>query len=129
MLINTPISVGELIDKITILQIKRERIDDLEKLNYVNNELTQLLHIIIQNDLNTAELKTLSTQLKTINETLWGIEDAIRDCERAKDFSDIFIQLARRVYITNDKRAEIKREINKLTNSVLHEVKSYQDYA
>ena len=128
MIITTPISVGELIDKITILQIKQQRISDAAKLQHINHELQQLVTTLAQQHLASQELNQLTVELKTINEELWVIEDEIRVCEKANDFSDTFIQLARRVYITNDKRAAIKRQINELTGSDLCEVKSYEDY-
>jgi hypothetical protein len=129
MLISTPISVGELIDKITILTIKQARIKDTQKIVHIETELTALQQVVAQNGVESAELNVLMQALRDVNEALWDIEDAIRLCEKAKDFSGKFIQLARDVYITNDKRAKLKREINTLTNSALHEVKSYEDYA
>ncbi len=128
MLINTPISVGELIDKITILMIKAVRIADDQKLQHVHNELQQLQRVVDQHALQSPELLALMGQLQRINETLWQIEDDIRLCEKAQDFSDRFVQLARSVYLTNDQRAQLKREINVLTQSALYEVKSYEDY-
>lgn len=123
-----PVAVGELIDKITILAIKNERITDPEKLTHVKKELellTQLLHTHVE---STEKLITLQAELKRVNEILWEIEDDIRDCERAQRFDDKFVQLARSVYITNDKRCDIKRQINELTGSTIFEVKSYADY-
>lgn len=129
MIITTPISIGELIDKITILQIKQQRINDVAKLKHVDHELQQLATTLAQQHLSSDELDGLMAELKKINEQLWDIEDDIRVCEKHQDFSDTFIQLARRVYFTNDQRAAIKREINELTGSDLCEVKSYEDYA
>ena len=129
MIINTPISVGELIDKVTILEIKQQRVSNPDKLKHINNELQQLIAIINDRDILTTETLELKQQLKTINETLWVIEDDIRACEKEKNFSEDFIKLARAVYFTNDKRADIKRQINVLTNSDIHEVKSYEEYA
>ncbi len=129
MLINTPISVGELIDKMTILEIKRSRIKEDDKLVHIHTELGQLNTIIAEQVVHTDRLGRLIERLRQINAILWDIEDAIRACEKAQDFSDTFIQLARKVYMTNDQRADIKREINTLTNSALHEVKSYEKYA
>lgn len=128
MLINTPISVGELLDKITILTIKQERIKDTQKLVHINKELAELRQVAIDHKLELPALDTLMQQLRDVNAQLWDIEDNIRLCEKAGDFSDTFIQLARSVYIINDRRAELKRQINILTNSALHEVKSYEDY-
>ncbi len=122
------IAPGELIDKITILEIKLERISDSGKLANVRKEWDVLTtsrdtHLAASDDLTD-----LTARLKKINETLWEIEDDIRDCERAKDFGDTFVQLARSVYITNDDRARVKREINDLLGSSLVEEKSYADY-
>ena len=128
MLIKTPISVGELLDKVTILQIKQAHIDDCEKLKHVQTELNQLSKIVEANSLMTPAVKTLMIDLKKINQALWNIEDEIRACEKNKDFSQTFIELARSVYMTNDKRADIKRQINILSGSELCEVKSYENY-
>lgn len=123
------ISVGELIDKITILQIKKENITDLEKINKVSFELEKL-----ENSLNSFktskinELKVLMDDLKKINQKLWKIEDDIRLHEKDKEFNENFIELARSVYITNDKRFEVKNKINKLFFSDIEEVKSYEEY-
>jgi hypothetical protein len=128
----TPILVevapGELIDKITILQIKTERIDDADKVKNVRIEL-EVLETARDNVIPTsAELDRLTAELKTVNEALWEIEDDIRDCERDKDFGPKFIELARSVYRTNDRRAAAKREINELLGSKIVEEKSYADY-
>lgn len=128
MLINTPVSVGELIDKMTILEIKQARINDSGKLAHIDNELQHLSMIVAKHHLKTDKLKQLKAELKTINETLWDIEDDIRACERANDFSELFIELARKVYFTNDLRADLKRQINNVTGSELFEVKSYESY-
>lgn len=120
------ISVGELIDKITILQIKKEKISDLEKVKKVSFELE-----ILENSLNsfkTNELKVLMDDLKEINQKLWTIEDDIRLLEKNKQFDKNFINLARSVYITNDQRFEVKNKINKLFLSDIEEVKSYEEY-
>lgn len=126
MLVSTPISVGELLDKITILEIKKERIHDQAKLLHINKELEALLDIVEEQGLN--KTPKLTQALKEVNEALWEIEDNIRLCEKAQDFSERFIELARSVYVTNDKRAEIKRKINDATGSDFFEVKSYEDY-
>ena len=132
MTAKTTISVetapGELIDKITILEIKAERIRDAEKVRNVQVELKTLSDARDRAISPTPELENLTAQLKTANEQLWDIEDDIRDCERAKDFGDKFIQLARSVYRSNDRRAALKREINELLGSHLIEEKSYSDY-
>ena len=119
---------GELIDKITILEIKTERIRDAEKVRNVQVELQTLAAARDQAISATPELVKLTEQLKTANQQLWDIEDDIRDCEREKDFGDKFIQLARSVYRSNDRRAALKREINELLGSHLIEEKSYSDY-
>jgi len=129
MEIQINISVGELIDKITILQIKKDKITNLEKVEKVSYELE-----LLENSLNsfktgeTEELKKLMNELKIINEKLWGIEDDIRLLEKNKKFESEFIELARSVYKTNDERFEVKNKINKLFSSDVEEVKSYEEY-
>lgn len=123
-----PTSPGELIDKITILEIKSERIADASKLENVRRELKLLVGTRDEKVSPSARLDDLSAELKKVNEELWIIEDDIRDCERAKDFGPKFIDLARAVYFTNDKRAALKKEINLLTGSSIVEEKSYQEY-
>ncbi|MES2823012.1 MAG: DUF6165 family protein [Pseudomonadota bacterium] len=130
MLIQAPISLGELIDKITILEIKAVSITDAVKLKNVTHELN-ILNEKINQLLDAAGIKKLTPlkqALKDINQELWVIEDDIRDCEYAKDFSDKFIQLARAVYVTNDQRATVKKEINIAFGSELIEEKSYKNY-
>lgn len=126
--IQVPCAPGELLDKISILEIKSERIVDANKLTNVKTELNLLTEIREQNIPQTDELEELYSDLKSINETLWDIEDDIRLCERQNDFSSRFVELARSVYITNDKRADLKKQINLLLNSVIIEEKSYQPY-
>ena len=122
------ISAGELMDKITILEIKKVKITDPEKQVIINKELYSL-HSTYQTSLTPSpELQEQITKLKNINLTLWDIEEGKRECERQKDFGDSFVQLARSVYIENDNRAKIKAEINRLTNSTISEVKSYKAY-
>jgi hypothetical protein len=122
------ISAGELMDKITILEIKKVKITDPVKQAIINKELDSL-HITYQTSLTPSpELEEQITKLKNINLTLWDIEEEKRECERQKDFGDTFVQLARSVYIENDNRAKIKAEINRLTNSTISEVKSYKAY-
>ena len=128
MLLSIPVSVGEIMDKITILEIKAERIMDAEKLANVTAELDTLRPLVTHDALNTASIKALVAELKDINEALWDIEDDIREREYAKDFGEAFIALARAVYVTNDKRAEVKKQINLATGSTLIEEKSYEDY-
>jgi len=130
MLIEAPISLGELIDKITIVEIKVANISDAGKLKNVTHELN-VLNAKVDSLLDNAgktKLAPLQKALKDINQELWIIEDDIRDCEFAKDFSDKFIQLARAVYVTNDKRAKVKKDINLAFGSELIEEKSYKDY-
>ncbi len=122
------IAAGELIDKITILEIKTERITDAAKLKNVRSELETLEQVRRVSVPNSPELTEATNELKTVNEALWEIEDAIRDCERAGDFGPRFIELARSVYRTNDRRAALKRQINELLGSRLVEEKSYAGY-
>ena len=126
--ISVEISPGELIDKITILEIKLDRIDDAEKLVNVKHEFETLTAARDDALKQTPELDRLSMELKQANERLWEVEDDIRDCERAKDFGDAFIKLARAVYIHNDERSQLKRQINELLGSSLIEEKSYAAY-
>ena len=126
--ITVEIAPGELIDKITILEIKAERIADQAKVKNVRIELGVLESARDAAIIASVALTNLTTQLKQVNEELWDIEDNIRDCERDKDFGDKFIELARAVYHTNDRRAALKRDINKLLGSKLVEEKSYADY-
>ena len=124
----TAIAPGELIDKITILRIKSERISDEAKLKNIRTELDILQKTQAEEVPQSAEMTRLEGELKAVNEALWDIEDDIRDCERAKDFGEEFIRLARAVYITNDKRAALKKEINLLLGSTIVEEKSYAKY-
>ena len=127
-LINVPISPGELVDKITILEIKKEFIEDINKLKNINHEYDLLMQIYSNDVSKTDGVDNLKSKLKNINLSLWKIEDDIRDCERDKIFKERFVQLARDVYFTNDKRSKVKLEINLLLNSSLVEEKSYKDY-
>ena len=126
--INIPISPGELVDKITILEIKKEFIVDSNKLKNINYEYNLLMKIYNDDVSKTDGVDVLKTKLKNINLSLWKIEDDIRDCERDKIFDNTFVELARSVYFTNDKRSKVKLEINLLLNSSLVEEKSYKDY-
>ncbi|HVI53542.1 MAG TPA: DUF6165 family protein [Luteibacter sp.] len=127
-LIQTPVSYGELIDKMTILQIKLQEIKDDAKLANVRNEL-ELLDATWKNDkASETDIAEETARLLAVNQRLWKIEDDIRMKERAQAFDQEFIQLARSVYIENDERAAIKREINVKLGSTLVEEKSYQDY-
>ena len=122
------ISVGELMDKISILEIKQKNLKDKEKIKIVSKEL-ESLNTCFQKDVHiTDQIKSLYEDLKKINTKLWNIEDGKRDCERNGDFGEKFIKLARSVYIENDQRAKIKNKINKLSGSNISEVKSYEEY-
>ena len=125
-MIKVPISNGELLDKITILQIKREKIKDAEKQKHIIRELDELT--ILMETLPMNEIDILFAELKKINTQLWEVEDALRDKERNKEFDNEFIQLARKVYFTNDKRSQVKLKINQISKSELVEVKSYEKY-
>ena len=126
--IQIPISPGELLDKITILQIKSERIDDPAKVANVRTELDMLQKVWRESVTDDDEIRALSAELKSINEALWEIEDDIRDEERNKRFGERFIELARAVYVTNDRRANAKKNVNLHLKSSIVEEKSYQDY-
>ena len=122
------VSVGELLDKISILEIKQEKIKDTEKLNFINEE-----HSILKDQLNDIvksdkKLTELFESLKQINAKLWVIEDDKRQCEKEKDFTDTFIKLSRDVHFLNDDRAKIKLEINNHTGSKIKEIKEYTSY-
>ena len=122
------VSVGELLDKISILEIKQEKIKNLEKLKFINEE-----HSILKDQLNNSvksdhKLNDLFNSLKQINAKLWVIEDDKRQCEKEKDFTDTFIKLSRDVHFLNDDRAKIKLEINNLTGSKIKEIKEYTSY-
>ena len=122
------VSVGELLDKISILEIKQEKIKDSEKLKFINEE-----HAILKDQLNNniksdQKLNELFETLKKINAKLWIIEDDKRQCEKDKDFKEKFIKLSRDVHFLNDERAKIKLEINNLTGSKIREIKEYTNY-
>ena len=123
------VSNGELLDKLTILELKLSNISDVKKLTNIQKEHDELNPLAGQLfDSYGEELKNLYRQLSEINSELWTIEDDIRECERNKDFGSDFVSLARAVYFTNDKRSEIKKSINLLTGSGFVEEKSYEDY-
>jgi hypothetical protein len=124
-----PVSFGELLDKIAILQIKSERIRDAAKLANVRKELSALETIWMTHPAAGGDIVELRAQLKSVNERLWVIEDDIRMKEKAQQFDDGFVQLARSVYFENDNRARIKKDINLALGSTYVEEKSYQDYA
>lgn len=119
MKVMIPVSIGELMDRVSILMIKKRNIKDPVKLKYVENELSELEPISIPYRDNYFE------RLEKINGNLWSVEDLLRKCEEGENFSDVFITLARSVYKLNDQRAEVKRKINKKYNSEIVEVKSY----
>ena len=122
------VSVGELLDKISILEIKQEKIKDSEKLKFIMNEHSILKKQLEKNVKVDAELNKLFQSLKEINAKLWVIEDDKRQCEKDKDFGDKFIKLSRDVHFLNDDRAKIKLEINNHTGSVIKEIKEYTSY-
>jgi len=126
--IQVPVSPGEVLDKITILEIKSERMTDPAKLANVRVELSLLQETWKQSVAEDPVITDLHQQLKQINEALWEIEDDIRDKERARAFDQEFIELARRVYFTNDRRSRVKKELNLHLGSMIVEEKSYQDY-
>jgi len=126
--IQVPISPGELLDKITILQIKAERIKDPAKVKNVKTELDLLLKTWEKSVTSDAEIVALTHELISINKKLWTIEDDIRDEERNKQFGKRFIELARSVYVINDDRANAKKKVNLHLNSNIVEEKSYQSY-
>jgi hypothetical protein len=128
MSITVEIAPGELVDKITILEIKLERMTDPAKLANVRIEYDILMAVLKREVKDSPALAALAGKLKEINGRLWTIEDDIRDLERAKDFGAGFVALARSVYRTNDERAATKREVNALLNSVIVEEKSYAAY-
>ena len=127
MIINTPVSLGELVDKISILHIKNINIKDDEKLKLIREEL-ELLNQTLNKHIKKNDIQKYLDSLIEINSKLWVVEDDIRDCERKKKFDQTFIDLARSVYFTNDKRSEVKLEINKKFGSKIIEVKSYEEY-
>ena len=124
----TEISAGELLDKISILEIKLDKIKDKESLIEINKEYVSLRETKNSNISITKDLLNLTKQLKETNMKLWSIEDEKRMCEKNKDFGKKFIELARSVYLNNDKRAKIKSEINKLLGSNIKEIKKYINY-
>ena len=129
MSIKIDVSVGEIMDKLTILEIKAEKIQDQDKLANVHKERESLLPVVDQPAYQTDEVRRLFTALKEFNLKLWDIEDAIREKEADKAFDKSFIELARAVYFTNDERAALKKQINLATGSELVEEKSYEEYA
>ena len=122
------VSVGELLDKISILEIKQDKIKDPEKLNFINNEHSILKNQLEKNVKSDEKLEKLFQELKDINGKLWVIEDDKRNCEKNKDFGEKFIKLSRDVHFLNDDRAKIKLEMNNHTGSAIKEIKEYTSY-
>jgi hypothetical protein len=129
MNVNVEISIGEFFDKLTILEIKREKIKDVDKLKNINKELSALNALLGDLPFSRADVEREVSELKAINEKLWVVEDEIREKEAAKVFDDQFIELARSVYFTNDKRSDVKRAINLKLGSDFIEEKSYEEYS
>tara|TARA_Y200000002_G_C22488285_1_gene581860 strand:- start:432 stop:815 length:384 start_codon:yes stop_codon:yes gene_type:complete len=127
-MIKVVLSVGELIDKITILQLKMKFIKNKKQLKNIKTELDTLKPLLKENNLETPEINRHFSELYEINLELWKIEDEIREKERQTDFGSEFVSLARSVYFTNDKRAEIKKKLNLISGSELIEEKSYAKY-
>ena len=122
------VSIGELLDKISILEIKQEKIKDPEKLRFISNEHSILKKQLDDNVKSDDKIKDLFQSLKNINAKLWVIEDDKRQCEKLKDFGEKFIKLSRDVHFLNDDRAKIKLEINNYTGSEIKEIKEYTSY-
>ena len=122
------VSVGELLDKISILEIKQEKIKNTEKLKFINEEHSILKDQLNKNVKSDQKLNELFETLKKINAKLWIIEDDKRQCEKDKDFTEKFIKLSRNIHFLNDERAKIKLEINNLTGSKIKEIKEYTNY-
>ncbi|KRO56386.1 MAG: hypothetical protein ABS01_01850 [Pelagibacteraceae bacterium BACL5 MAG-120705-bin12] len=122
------VSVGELLDKISILEIKQDKIKDPDKLEFINTEHSILKNQLEKNVQSNSKLQELFSSLKEINAKLWVIEDDKRQCEKDKDFGEKFIKLSREVHFLNDDRANIKLEINNLTGSKIKEIKEYTNY-
>ena len=122
------VSIGELLDKISILEIKQEKIKDTKKLKFINNEHSILKNQLDKNVKSDDKLNDLYQSLKDINSKLWVIEDDKRQCEKDKDFGEKFVKLSRDVHFLNDDRAKIKLEINNYTGSIIKEIKEYTSY-
>ena len=126
-MVSVPVSIGEMIDKLSILQVKKTKISDETKLKFVNKEF-EILYNLSSVYLNNVEIESLYHQLVEINSALWDVEDNLRIIEKEKRFEGEFISLARKVYFTNDERFRLKNEINLLTFSEIREVKDYVKY-
>ena len=129
MLLSVPVSVGEVVDKVTILEIKAARITDPGKLQNITAELESLRPLVSGGVFDKQEVRALTDALRAVNAELWDIEDNIRAEDAAGRFGERFIELARAVYVTNDRRADLKKRINLATGSDLVEEKSYEDYS
>ena len=127
-LISIPVAPGELVDKISILEIKSERIKDPAKLENIHRELELLTGTAKEHLPEDGTLTELSTALKAVNGQIWDLEDVIRDCERRNDFGELFLKTARMIYRTNDRRAALKRKINLHLGASIIEEKSYSEY-
>ncbi len=128
MIVKIPVSVGELVDKITILEIKSKKIKDIKKLSNIKLELNLLNEFFKKKKLNTKLIKRLKNYLYNVNLKLWNVEDKLRDHEYKNIFNQNFIKLARKVYFLNDKRSKIKKDINESVGSKIIEEKSYKEY-
>ena len=126
-MISVPVSVGELIDKLSILHVKQTKISNQEKLSYINKEF-ELLYNMSSYHLNDLEISKLYHELVEVNSKLWEIEDELRILESKSIFNEVFVQLARKVYFTNDERFSLKNKINDLTSSEVREQKEYVEY-
>ena len=126
-MISIPVSIGEMIDKLSILQVKKTKVLDEEKLILINKEF-ELLYNFSLSYFNNPEVELIYNKLILVNTNLWDIEDNLRVMEKEKKFNDDFIELARKVYFTNDERFRLKNEINMVTNSEIREVKDYVKY-
>ena len=126
-MVSVPVSVGEMIDKLSILQVKKKKISNPEKLSYVNKEF-ELLYNLSTDFLNNMEIENLYHELVKTNSSLWDIEDKLRVAEKDQKFDEEFISLARKVYFTNDERFRLKNEINLITSSEIREIKDYVKY-
>ena len=126
-MISIPVSVGEMIDKLSILQVKKIKVNDEEKLLFINKEF-ELLYNFSLEYFNNPEVELIYEKLILVNTNLWDVEDNLRVMEKEKKFNDDFISLARKVYFTNDERYRLKNEINTITNSEIREVKDYVKY-
>jgi hypothetical protein len=126
-MISIPVSVGEMIDKLSILQVKKIKVNDEEKLLFINKEF-ELLYNFSLEYFNNPEVELIYEKLILVNTNLWDVEDNLRVMEKEKKFNDDFISLARKVYFTNDERFRLKNEINTITNSEIREVKDYVKY-